>query len=70
VLITITNSCKPILPSDQECTFERFHRSELALGSTPSGQIAFTLSEVVSLNDRRERFLSKVSELEEIFLAA
>lgn len=26
--------------------------------------------EVVSLNERRERFLSKVSELEEIFLAA
>jgi len=71
VLLTITNSCKPVLPSDQERIFERFHRGdpartrkvegtglglslsreiarahrgELALGSTPSGQIAFTLS--------------------------
>jgi hypothetical protein len=27
------------------------------------------MAEVVSLSERRERFLSKVSELEEIFLA-
>ncbi len=77
MLITITNTCKPILPSDQERIFEWFHRGELArtrkvegtglglslsrkiarahrgelaLGSAPSGQFAFTLSlPVVSL---------------------